>query len=85
MYTLFSGQQIVSHVVDTGGQTIRTSGLALSSGDECDANAHLIAAAPELMEALDSCLRYLVPRDSLGDKAVVQARAAIRKATGAAK
>ena len=50
---------------------------------ECDANAHLIAAAPELLEALQ---RLLSENDNMTQRinllgAMDQARAAIAKAT----
>ena len=49
---------------------------------ECDANAHLIAAAPELLEALQemvSLVEVVIPFDGPQQR---KARAAIAKATG---
>jgi hypothetical protein len=53
--------------------------MTLSSSDEAKANANLIAAAPELLEALIAVV-------SIADRATVEfdkAHAAIAKATGA--
>ena len=47
---------------------------------EGKANARLIAAAPELLEALESALTILI--DSVGDFDYDKARAAIAKAKG---
>lgn len=49
--------------------------------DPEDANAHLIAAAPDLLEALKALLDAVVRRDHK-DKALRTARAAIAKAKG---
>lgn len=65
-----------------------------SSGQPFKANARLIAAAPELLEALTEMLERYVSLVNSGDAGkwnpedepqVQQARAAIRKATGAAE
>ena len=48
--------------------------------EEMDANARLIAAAPDLLEALDWCLAEIYEHSS----AATAARAAIAKATGSA-
>ncbi|MFY2855016.1 hypothetical protein ACOTJG_13670 [Achromobacter xylosoxidans] len=51
---------------------------------ECDANARLIAAAPELLEALEWALRAMEARNPLwaeGER-FIAARAAIAKAKG---
>ena len=55
--------------------------------EECDANAKLIAAAPDLLEALQFIENYTkdYPVESCGDEFkawVEKARAAIAKATG---
>jgi hypothetical protein len=56
---------------------------------EGDANARLIASAPELLEALEACLPWVSDYNcSLDDaeqakEAMAKARAAISKATGA--
>lgn len=52
-------------------------------GDELDqANAHLIAAAPDLLEALHQCLGTLKALDAEYGYAAEAARAAIAKAEG---
>ena len=51
-----------------------------ANGD-CNANARLIAAAPELLAALEACLA--VPNKNRPDYIWDNARAAIAKATGA--
>jgi hypothetical protein len=51
--------------------------------DEALANAHLIAAAPELLEALTAMLdAYDIGQRASNDSAIGKARRAIRKATG---
>jgi hypothetical protein len=47
--------------------------------DEASANARLVAAAPDLLDALRTMLTYATKADS---KAVAKARAAIAKAEG---
>lgn len=50
--------------------------------EESDANARLIAAAPDLLAALADCLVWLAQDDSDSGRAYAQrARAAIEKAT----
>ena len=52
---------------------------------ECDANAHLIAAAPELLAALKDCVAVMtceLAGLSVIQPEIKQARAAIAKATG---
>lgn len=51
---------------------------------EADANQKLIAAAPELMDALVDAVRYAQGGDVLNHAAISRARAAITKATGGA-
>lgn len=48
--------------------------------EQMEADAKLIAAAPELLDALESALTILI--DSVGDFDYDKARAAIAKATG---
>ncbi len=69
------------------GQDFKGVGVALSGFTENKANAHLIAAAPELLEALKTLLEasreldQSATHDGLDNcKAITQARAAIRKA-----
>lgn len=72
-----------------GGIAITVGGL----GDEQVANARLIAAAPELLEALEACLAVLPglevrswpPGHEMKKFALAKARAAISKATEHAK
>lgn len=49
---------------------------------QAEANARLIAAAPELLNALKEMLRSMVGRHDESVPAVERARAAIAKATG---
>jgi len=55
-------------------------------GDKCDANAHLIAAAPDLLEALDDSLALLLlhtgPDDDIANLVINKGRAALAKAKG---
>ena len=51
-------------------------------GEQQMANARLIAAAPELLEALEYMLETNESGDNAGDQARAQARAAIAKARG---
>lgn len=53
------------------------------NADQDDANAYLIAAAPELLAALQRYVNCDKARDVSGDTPARQARAAIAKATGA--
>lgn len=50
--------------------------------DECAANAHLIAAAPELLEALQNIVEAYQREASPDNPSVLSARAAIDKALG---
>lgn len=56
------------------------------SRDEAEANARLIAAAPELLEALQAIVKSLVDQDDEGmiehAQQMIDARVAIAKATG---
>ena len=66
-----------------GGET--SGPFFVENRAECDANARLIAAAPELLEALEDCVAVM-DRELAGLKAIQpelsSARAAIAKATG---
>lgn len=53
-------------------------------GYPAEANARLIASAPELLEALVGCVEHMEHSTPQGRAAWVNARAAIAKATGAA-
>ena len=46
------------------------------------ADVHLIAAAPELLEALQACAAHMVWTQPEGEAALLKARAAIAKAAG---
>lgn len=50
--------------------------------DVAQANARLIAAAPDLLEALELCLHAVELAGWEGDLSAIKARAAIAKATG---
>ena len=47
-----------------------------------EANARLIATAPELLEALSDCVAHMHWTQPLGEVALKKAKAAIAKATG---
>lgn len=68
------------------GETIRVTGVNPCSLEESAANARLIAAAPELLEALEKIAGLRKPQffnpDDMAAEAVNIARAAIAKATG---
>lgn len=49
---------------------------------QTEANARLIAAAPDLLAALEACLRRLDAHDDQSAPECLAARAAIAKATG---
>ncbi len=74
------------HVMTRDGYAVADCILEWSSIEECEqiANARLIAAAPDLLEALRDCLRRIDDADETygPDHAVTKARAAIAKATG---
>ena len=55
------------------------------SKEEFEANARLIAAAPELLEALNTWLKQYSAEEYEDCPEVVQTRAAIAKATGETK
>lgn len=81
-YTLFSGETVVGSVVDANGETVRLTGVALSGGPVCEANARLIAAAPELLAALKECADLIVGINGRDSWHYQQAMAAIAKAEG---
>ena len=79
------GQAIagVAAVQPQAGPMYRDGGLSQETFDELEANARLIAAAPELLEALKECLA-LVGNDNLPmdtNDVLDRALAAIAKAT----
>ena len=53
-----------------------------SDYDAAEANARLMAAAPELLEALKACLHRLEEYGEIDHQPSTQARAAIKKAGG---
>lgn len=83
------------HIRDANGQIVESHGLALSGGEICLANDRLIAAAPDLLEALQKLCneaagflgQAAVEVHGLTNMRVLQGkindgRAAIAKATG---
>ena len=52
---------------------------------EYNANARLIAAAPDLLEALEGMIEGFTVDDRYASESVIKARAAIAKATGETK
>lgn len=62
------------------GACIAEVGIDVLPFDEVEANANLIAAAPDLLEALESALTILT--DSVGDFDYDKALAAIARAKG---
>ena len=66
------------HILAGSDQSIQVCTLK-GWDDEDEANARLIAAAPELLAALIACERQL-DRETLGGEALDAARAAIAKA-----
>ncbi len=62
-------------------QEVAACGPTEAGQEQQEANARLIAAAPELLEALQSVLNSCLDSQGLAD-AYKQARAAIAKATG---
>lgn len=71
-YSIFSGNQLVAFVGDTDWET------------PVDANARLIAASPDLLDACQALIAYCDKNPPMGDSlwSVRQIRAAIAKATG---
>lgn len=69
-------------------ETVRVSGVALPGRvtEEYAANTRLVAAAPELLEALQGLLIRVADDEEYGpEHAITIARAAINKATGETK
>ena len=84
----YSGEWLISYDAGEKGRGIAIAETRVGSGYELG-NARLIAAAPELLEALDGMLQiYGGSKDWNGIKSsteldcISQARAAIAKATG---
>ena len=89
-WTRLNGKAIGFHVADETHGSIRPicefyDGTEAMPPEEVEANARLIAAAPDLLEALQDCERVM--SEELKGLLVIQpelknARAAIAKATG---
>jgi hypothetical protein len=78
--------------LETGGTTLYAICHNVSTWniDEDDANARLIAAAPDLLEALETCVSELnqlafLANDKLANAAIEKSIEAIRKAKEGAK
>lgn len=69
---IYAGSMTLPIVPDIAGRSI----------EECDANIRLIAAAPDLLAALEACLHRLDAHDEQSAPECLAARAAIAKATG---
>lgn len=67
-------------VTDATGEVVRAKGLALTRGAEAEANARLIAAAPDMLAALKAVLRSAETGKSRAASEAL-AEAAISKAT----
>lgn len=65
--------------------SLRRSSLSSSIDEEAKANARLLAAAPDLLEALKALMARDLENRLNGFPEVAEARAAIAKATGEAK
>lgn len=77
------GDKYFDGVVDADGREIRVEGVTLTSGPVAQANARLIAAAPELLAALQAALPYIkYPRDA--SDAFVMAHGAVLERAHAA-
>lgn len=70
------------YVTDDGGVAVIASCVTDTAGEPSEANARLIAAAPELLEVIDGLLNALP--SATAHPAIKAARAAIAKATGGA-
>ena len=69
---------IISALPPTRGEKLMP--VAMCEGDNTQANAHLIAAAPELLEALEEMIKGVEEYDETAG--LSKARAAIAKAKG---
>jgi hypothetical protein len=73
--------------INANGKTLMVEGVALSGriDEETRANARLIAAAPELLAALQGLLKGIFdgPADADAAMLIAKARDAVNKATGA--
>lgn len=76
--------QVVEYFVRVDGDDIAIASIVLdpATGQPSEANARLIAAAPELLEALIDLLHQAKLSEDEGGWDFEQARAAIAKATG---
>ena len=86
--TARSGEWLVSFDAGSKGRGIAIAETRAGSGNE-EANARLIAAAPELLAALETAYMALIGylpahRNDVTDAAIGAARAAITKAKGGA-
>lgn len=86
--TARSGEWLVSFDAGSKGRGIAIAETRAGSGNE-EANARLIAAAPELLAALERAYMALIGylpahRNDVTDAAIGAAHAAITKATGRA-
>lgn len=82
-WTYQENSDVYTHIV-RGATNSLICQLAQSTHVEIEANARLIAAAPELLEA---AMAFIAPFDGIevvGGSEIAKARAAIAKATGAA-
>ncbi len=83
------GGPFLEGVIGPDGEKIRLIGIALAmnsrdSDPEPEANARLIAAAPEMLAALEAAVNwYTPPNDSRTAFPLKQITAALAKATGA--
>ena len=66
---------------ETGKLVASANGPGLFEGGEAEANARLIAAAPELLEALHVMMKTFEGLEAIHNDAYRQAKAAIAKAT----
>ena len=69
-------------VVGSDGTTIKLIGLTHAQYETDEANARLIAAAPELLEALQLLSASLPLNHKVDSKVVAKCRSAIAKAKG---